>query len=274
MNILSIDSSTRKLSVAVSGDEKLLFEVVEHSRMKHVVKIIVLLDKALSKAGLALGDIDVFGVNLGPGDFTGTRVGVSMIKILSWLEGKPAYGIDSLDVFALGIGLKNINPVIRRINKNTPVLLMPCLDVRRGEVYFAFYTIKPEVNGENKYIAKIRVRGKTYAIERVGKNFLVPGSGLKGFLDEVFPGEILKIPESKDEYASPWIIIGGNCSESYRKVLGDIIRQNKDFYLDRKNVYPEAEYLNIYVYFNKIREGKTKNLVPVYIRDFVPFGGK
>lgn len=274
MNILSIDSSTGKLSVAVSRDEKLLSEAFNYSSMKHMVMVMDLLDRALSKARLTLGDIDAFGVNLGPGDFTGTRVGVSVIKILSWLEGKPAFGVDSLGIFALGIGLKNINLVIRCVNKNTQILLMPCLDVRRGEVYFAFYSIKPESNGDNKYMAKIRTRGNTYIVGRVGKSFLVPGGNLKDTLDRLFTDGILKIPESEGEYESPGIIIGGSCCESYRKVLRDIIRQNKDFYLDRKNTYPKARYLNICVYFNKVRGVKTKNLVPVYIREFVPFGGE
>lgn len=274
MNILSIDSSTKKLSIAVSRDEKLLSEAVNYSSMKHMVMVMDLLDRALSKARLTLGDIDAFGVNLGPGDFTGTRVGVSIIKILSWLEEKPAFGMDSMDVFALGIGLKNINLIIRCVNKNTQVLLMPCLDVRRGEVYFAFYSIKPESNSNNKYMAKIRVRGSTYVIGREGKSFLVLGRDLKDILDRLFTGEILKIPESEGEYESPGIIIGGSCCESYRKVLGDIIRKNKGFYLDRKNIYPKAEYLNICTYINKVRGVKTKNLVPVYIREFVPFGGE
>ena len=86
MNILSVDSSTRKLSVAVSRNEELLSEAVDHTSMKHMVIIMGLLDRALFKAKLTLGDIDAFGVNIGPGDFTGTRVGVSVIKILSWLE--------------------------------------------------------------------------------------------------------------------------------------------------------------------------------------------
>jgi tRNA threonylcarbamoyl adenosine modification protein YeaZ len=274
MNILSIDSSTGKLSVAVGRDEKLLSEVVDFSSMKYMVKIMGLLDRALSRARLTLGDIDVFGANIGPGDFTGTRVGVSVIKILSWLEGKPAFGIDSLDIFALGIGLKNINLIIRCVSKDTPVLLMPCLDVRRSEVYFAFYSIKPESAGESKYMAKIRVRGSTYIIGRAGKSFLVPGRDLKDILDRLFTGSVLKIPESEDEYRSPGMIIGGSCCKSYSKVLGNIIRQNKGFYLDRKNIYPEAEYLNICAYFNKVRGVKTKNLVPVYIREFMPFGGK
>jgi len=271
MNILSVDSSTRKLSVAVSRNEELLSEAVDHTSMKHMVIIMGLLDRALFKAKLTLGDIDAFGVNIGPGDFTGTRVGVSVIKILSWLEGKPAFGVDSLDAYAVGIGLKNINFIIRCVNKNTQVLLTPCLDVRKGEVYFAFYSVTLEADDE--YTAKISASGKTYIISREGKSFLISSKDLKDTLDRLFTGGVLKIPESENKYSNPKILIGGNCFESYKKIMGDIIRGDKSFYPDRKNIYPQAGYLNICVYFNQVRGIKTKNLVPVYIREFAPFGG-
>jgi tRNA threonylcarbamoyl adenosine modification protein YeaZ len=272
MNILSIDSSTRNLSVAVSRDEKLLSKEADRSGTKHMVRVMGLVDRALSRAGLSLVDIDTFGVNLGPGDFTGTRIGVSVIKILSWLEGKAAYGINSLDAFALGIGIKNIGFVARCSSRNIPVLIMPCLDVRKGEVYFSFYSISPGAGGKRKYTAEIKVKKRNYLIRSEGERFLVPGRSLEDFLKRLFAGKVLKIPKTKYVYHNPVIIIGGSCCESYKKILGEIIRQNRSFYLDKKNIYPQAEYLNICTYFNKGRGIKAKNLVPVYIRDFVPFG--
>jgi tRNA threonylcarbamoyl adenosine modification protein YeaZ len=272
MNILSIDSTTRNLNVAVSRDEKLLSQEMDRSGTKHMVRVIGLVDRALSRAGLSLADIDTFGVNLGPGDFTGTRIGVSVIKILSWMEGKDAFGINSLDAFALSIGIKNIGFVTRCLSRNTPALIMPCLDVRKGEVYFSFYSISPGAGGKRKYIAEIKVKKRTYFIRREGTRFLLPGRSLKDFLKGLFAGKVLKIPETKDVYRSPVIIIGGSCCEGYKKILLEIIRQKKGFYLDRKNIYPQAEYLNVCAYFNKIREVETQNLVPVYIREFVPFG--
>lgn len=272
MNILSIDSTTRNLSVAVSKDEKLLSQETDRSGAKHMVRVMGLVDRALSRAGLSLADINTFGVNLGPGDFTGTRIGVSVIKILSWLEGKAAYGINSLDVFALGIGVKNIGFMARCLSKDTPSLIMPCLDVRKGEVYFAFYTISPKTGTKRKYIAEIEFKRRAYVIRREGKRFLVPIKDLKGFLEGLFSGKALKIPEAKTVHHSPVITIGGSCCQSYNKILEEIIRQNKNFYLDKKSIYPKAEYLNLCSYFNKLKEAETKNLVPVYIREFVPFG--
>jgi tRNA threonylcarbamoyl adenosine modification protein YeaZ len=272
MNILSIDSTSRNLSVAVSRDEKLLSQEAGRDGTKHMVRVMGLVDRALSRAGLSLADIDTFGVNLGPGDFTGTRIGVSVIKILSWLSGKAAYGINSLDTFALGIAVKNIGFVVRCLSKDTPALIMPCLDVRKGEVYFAFYSIGPEAGARCKYIAEIKFKRRTYVIRKEGERFLVPGKSLKGFLEGLFSGEVLKIPKAKERYRNPAVIVGGGCCESYKNVLEEIISHNRNFYLDRKNIYPKAEYLNICSYFNKRRNAETQNLVPVYIREFIPFG--
>lgn len=273
MNILSIDSSTRRLSIAVSQNERLLSETADYNSMKHMVNIMCLLDRTLRRAKLALKDIDVFSVNIGPGDFTSTRIGISVVKILSWLGEKPAFGINSLDVFALGISLKNSNFIARCLKKNIPVLAMPCLDVRKGEVYFAFYNINSGADNESEYLAEIKKGGRHYYINKAGENFLIHNNKLKSLLNKLAEGGILKIPGCRKEYRNPEILIGGNCYTGYDKILSGITRQNKIFSLDKKTVYPRARYLNICAYFNAVRKIKEENLIPVYVREFVPFGG-
>jgi tRNA threonylcarbamoyl adenosine modification protein YeaZ len=274
MNILSIDSSTRRLSIAVSQNERLLSETADYNSMKHMVNIMGLLDRALRRAKLTLKDIDVFGVNIGPGDFTSTRIGISVVKILSWLEEEPAFGINSLDVFTLGISLKNTSFTARCLKKNIPVLVMPCLDVRKGEVYFAFYNLTSGADNIGEYLAEIKTGDRHYYINKAGENFLIRSDKLKSLLNELAEGGVLKIPGCRKEYRNPEILIGGNCYASYSKILSDITRRNKIFRLDKKTVYPRARYLNICAYFNAVRKVKEKNLIPVYVREFVPFGGR
>ncbi len=274
MNILGIDSSTGRLSVAVSRNERLLSESSDYNSMKHMVNIMGLLDRTLRRAKLTLKDIDIFGVNIGPGDFTGTRIGISIIKTLSWLEGKPAFGINSLDIFALGISMENKKFISCCLKKKIPVLVMPCLDVRKGEVYFAFYNITSKLSSGGKYLARIETGGRHYFINKVGENFLVHNNDLKDSLNKLTEKGILKIPGSGDEYRDPKVLIGGNCCASYGKILSVAARQNNIFNLDKKTVYPRARYLNICAYFNAVRKVETGNLIPIYVREFVPFGGK
>src|SRR4030042_2568200 len=282
-NMLGIASTTGRLSVAVSRNEELLSETTDCDSMKHMVNIMRLLDSTLRKAKLTLKNIDVFGVNLGPGDFTGTRIGISVIKTLAWLEKKPSFGINSLDVFAVGISLENKRFISQCLNKGIPVLAMPCLDVRKAEVYFAFYDITAEIsNGRRekegkerkRYLAGIEIGDKRYVINKVGENFLMHNNELKDFLSKQTENGILNIPGSREEYKDPKVLIGGDCFSSYGKTLSDVTRQNDIFKLDKKTTYPRARYLNICTYLNSGKGMEGGNLIPVYVRDFVPFGGK
>lgn len=281
-NILGIDSSTGKLSVAVSRNEMLLSEMTDCDSMKHMVNIMDLLDRTLRKAKLTIKEIDIFGVNLGPGDFTGTRIGISVIKTLAWMERKPSFGINSLDVFAVGISLGNEKFISQCLNKDISVLVMPCLDVRKAEVYFSFYeitagtgnVIKEKKGAERKSRIGIEIRDRRYIINKVGENFLMHNTGLKGFLNKMAANGILNIPGSKDGYKNPVVLIGGNCFSSYRNTISDAVRHNNIFKLDKKTAYPSAGYLNICAYSNAEREAESGNLIPVYVRDFVPFGGR
>lgn len=274
MNILSIDSSTRHLSVAAGRDSRLLSEMVRKTGTGHMVGVMGMLDRVLAGAGLNLKDIDVFGVNAGPGDFTGTRIGISIIKTLSMLECKPSYGINSLDAFAAGMVLENINFIQNSLNKNIPVVVMPCLDVRRGEIYFAFYSITPKTGSNNCYIAGLELKRGSILIKRQGKSFLTGYNNITDFLKKSVKNKIFKAPGCSSEFINPKIIIGGNCYPAYRETLINIIRRDKIFMLDKKTVYPRARYLNLCVYYKAVRKVKTKNLVPVYVREFIPFPGQ
>lgn len=282
-NILGIDSTTGRLCVAVSRNEELLSEMTDCDSKKHMVNIMGLLDSTLQKAKLTLRDIDVFGVNLGPGDFTGTRIGISVIKTLAWLEKKPSSGINALDVFAVGISLENKKFISQCFSKGIPILIMPCLDVRKAEVYFAFYDItagitnsrsEKEGNERKRYLAGFEIGGKRYDINKVGENFLMHNNELKDFLGKQTENGILNIPGSREEYRNLKVLIGGDCFSSYGKTLSDAARQNDIFKLDKKTTYPRARDLNICTYFSSGKGLRDGNLIPVYVRDFVPFGGK
>ncbi len=269
------------MGVAISRNDRLLAEITSNGGMNHMVSIMGMLDGVLSKSRLSLKEVDVFGVNSGPGDFTGTRIGISVIKILSWLEGKPAYGINTLDVIALGAGIKNSSLVEKAIKRNSSVMVMPCMDVRRDEVYFALYNItreQPESkkNGEdknNRYLARIGSGRTRYYIKKVGKDFLTNHNNLKNLLNELVNDEVLKIPGSPAEYAKPEILIGGNSYLSYGKTLSDIVKNSRIFSLDKKTAVPDTAWINICTYFNAVKKVETRNLTPVYVREFIPFGG-
>jgi tRNA threonylcarbamoyl adenosine modification protein YeaZ len=275
MNILSVDSSTRYLSVAVSRDSSVIYEAMSRAGTGHMVNIMGMLDRTLGKSKIELKDIDVFGVNSGPGDFTGTRIGVSVIKMLAFLEEKPAYGINSLDAVAVGMVLKNINLIAGSPARGVSIIVMPCLDVRRKEVYFSFYSSVPaaEAGGGGNYIAKIGSGKDIFFIKKESRNFLVGYDKLKGFLDGLVESRTLRVPGSSAIYRNPEVVIGGNCYKAYRETLSNIIKHGKVYILDKKTAYPRAGYVNACAYYNALKKAGPGNITPVYVREFIPFGG-
>ncbi len=139
MQILGIDSSTKNLSIALSEDDTGHYGVNFSKETGFMVNIISCIDKAIKKAGKNISDVDAFSVNIGPGDFTGTRIGISVAKTLALVTEKPVYGIKALDACAAGILINGAAKISRLLQKKESVLLLPVLDVKRNEVFFSIY---------------------------------------------------------------------------------------------------------------------------------------
>ncbi len=268
MYILGIDSSTKKLSIAVSIGSKLLSEVGNSKESKHIVNIIKYIDKALQMAGLTLGDIDTFGVNLGPGDFTGTRIGVSVTKTAAWIKEKPAYGFNALDVFALGIAERYWAKVKRKILPDRQVVIMPVLDVRRNEVYFSFYNIKC---GSCDKGSGFITGDSGCSIKRIGKYCLIHKDKLVERFRGIYQNSVLRIPGADLEYSSPVVIIGGNAWANYKNIMLELLKSGSSLVLDKKIACNSARHVSLLANFYAEKRMRVKNLVPVYVREFIPF---
>lgn len=126
MRLLAVDTSTLSCGVAVADGEGLLSESLFTSRQTHSRHLLGMVEETLSRSGLALSDLDGFAVTRGPGSFTGLRIGMSVVKGLAEVAGKPVAGISTLAALARGAVLAG-----------KPTLAM--LDARKGEVYAALY---------------------------------------------------------------------------------------------------------------------------------------
>jgi tRNA threonylcarbamoyladenosine biosynthesis protein TsaB len=126
MNILAVDSSGSVCAAAVLRDEHILAEIYVDNQKTHSETLAPMADACLISAGLSVRDIDLFACAIGPGSFTGLRIGTAFIKALSHASGKPVLGVNTLDALAF-----NVN--------GTDETVCPVIDARRGEVYTAAY---------------------------------------------------------------------------------------------------------------------------------------
>ena len=141
MQVLSIDSTSGRLSITLSRDGKIVSSASRGSGRKYMEMIIGDIDRTLKGAGISIGDIDAIGINKGPGDFTGTRIGISIVKTLGWVLDKPVYGINALDILAHSIAFSNKEIISKSTAQGKRVIIIPCLDVRKDELYFSFYEV-------------------------------------------------------------------------------------------------------------------------------------
>ena len=126
MNLLTIDTSTATCSVALTSGDRLLAELVLSSDRPLSSHILAAVDTVLRGGGVTLADLDGIGVALGPGAFTGLRVGVATAKGLALAAGKPAVGFSSLAMLAM-----NLPWAAHQV--------CPMFDARKKEVYAGLY---------------------------------------------------------------------------------------------------------------------------------------
>jgi len=308
MYILGIDSSTGRVSVAVNSDQQLLSKVEYGKNQKYMVSIIALIDKALKKASISLDFVDLFAVNIGPGDFTGTRIGISVAKTLAWVGSKPICGIESLDVAALGIFFKNFKKIQKLLGEGKQIIIAPLLDVKRNEVYFSFYKMDESSLGNSKdersefkvhAISNISIQNKNYSINKISGGYLAESKDFTKKFSALF------VP---DNGFSSYILLGGSGFSSYKHLESEVkelggsrsgshLSSLTD--VDKRGFSPDAFHLNLCAYYSYLknrqeslekvkstgnqRGSKTQGseaqssllanygLAPLYVREFTPF---
>lgn len=133
MKIIAIDTTTQYLALGISDRDKVYGCDIKLGT-KHSMLVAPLLERTVAAAGLSLKDIDCFACGIGPGSFTGVRVGLSTIKGLCWALSKPIVGIPSLDVIARNVP-----------NQYGDAVIVPVSDAKRGLVYASIYARKGQV---------------------------------------------------------------------------------------------------------------------------------
>lgn len=162
MKILAVDTTGASGSIALLEDTRLMAEWTLHSTQTHNRRLLKHIDLFLKELGWTLEQVDAFAVTIGPGSFTGLRIGVTTVKTLAWATGKPLAGISSLDVLSAPFG-HAVHPVCTLI------------DARKGEIYHGLY--QPDGKGRIRLLAPYRVDSPERILERVQGPTLFCGDG-------------------------------------------------------------------------------------------------
>jgi tRNA threonylcarbamoyladenosine biosynthesis protein TsaB len=126
MRVLALETSTLAGGVALVDGERLVAEYVLDVSVTHSERLMAAVDRVLGDARWAPRELEGLAVSIGPGSFTGLRIGVSTIKGLALALGLPIAAVPTLDAMAAAVPWPAL-----------PVC--PILHARRGEVYASFY---------------------------------------------------------------------------------------------------------------------------------------
>ena len=127
--ILNIDTSTTVCSVALAQDGKIIGIKESNEGLNHSVLLGVYIDDILNSHHIHAAQLDAIAVSMGPGSYTGLRIGVSTAKGLCFGANKPLLAVPTLQALA--------RSVADQLQENA--LYCPMLDARRMEVYTAFF---------------------------------------------------------------------------------------------------------------------------------------
>jgi tRNA threonylcarbamoyladenosine biosynthesis protein TsaB len=130
MLILGIETATPQVSVAIGGHEGViaLFEVAR--RRRHAETLVPAIEFCCQQSGVSVDEIGLVAVDVGPGLFTGMRVGLATGKALAQALRVPMIGISSLDLLAFP-------------HRQSDRVVVPVVDARKGEVFYAIYRPVP-----------------------------------------------------------------------------------------------------------------------------------
>ncbi len=126
MKILAFDGTAKAATVAVTEGDRLLGHYTIDNGLTQSELLLPMAENLLKSLGLSFSDIELYATAVGPGSFTGVRIGVSLVKGLAFGRDIPCVAVSTLEALA-----ENISPL--------KGLLIPCMDARRGQVYTATF---------------------------------------------------------------------------------------------------------------------------------------
>lgn len=168
MKILGIDTTTKFLCIGAYDNGKIYEYNIELFRLQSAF-IMPALERILRALNWDIGEIDYFACGLGPGSFTGIRIGLSTIKAFAWSQNKQIIGLHSLDILA--------NNYIE-----ADKIIVPAIDAKRGQVFCSAYKNRA---GALKRIMPDTLLSKDDFLKKLKPASVVLGDALQLYKEEI-----------------------------------------------------------------------------------------
>lgn len=151
MLTLALDTATKVCTIALCRDEEILAEYTVNMGMTHSEGLLPQIEQLLERAGVAQNEIELLAVSMGPGSFTGLRIGLATAEAMAYAWRCYLHGVDTLKALAYNIPLEGS-------------VLSPVLDAQKGNFYQALYEWR---GGELVELAPVEVVNVERALERL-----------------------------------------------------------------------------------------------------------
>jgi tRNA threonylcarbamoyladenosine biosynthesis protein TsaB len=193
MLLLGIETATRRVGVVLASEDGMLARVelgghADSGAPRHAERLVPAIEYCCDQIGVSLDHVSAIAVGIGPGMFTGLRVGVTTAKVLAQALRIPMIPVPSLDLLAYPL-------------RHAHAIVVPAIDARRNELYFALYRTVPggvqrssayEVGTPNDVVAEL---------EASGEEALLCGDGALRFAS-VF-GDVERVELAGPAHAAP-----------------------------------------------------------------------
>lgn len=151
MLTLAIDTATKVCTAALCREREMLAEYTINMGMTHSEGLLPQLEQLLARTGTAKKDIGLLAVSMGPGSFTGLRIGLATAEAMAYSWQCCLHGVDTLKALAYNVPLEGI-------------VLSPVLDAQKGNFYQALYRWQ---NGSLQELEPVQVVSGDRALERI-----------------------------------------------------------------------------------------------------------
>lgn len=242
MKTLAIDTSSKRCSVCIFDDNNILTNLFNDDERTHSVKLMPMIDKAFRETSLTLDDISLLSCAIGPGSFTGVRIGVATIKAFADVKKIPIVGVSSLESLAYNV---------KEMSLNSGALVCSLIDAKNENVYCGLYSFSEDTCTQEAIFAENIHTTVNKISEFLNNSNVENSSGVEK-------------KYSKSNFSN--IIFVGDGSKVYSELLSSSFK-NSTFASDEQNIQNGVSLAKAgLAKFEKGQYGDSSSISPIYLK--------